>query len=314
LPSRLGKVQMKDRLWAIILAGGEGTRLAETARRVYGSCLPKQFLGFGQQRTLLQATIDRVLPLIPADRTVVVVPSSHEQIAREQLIEFDGIEIVVQPANRGTVAGVLLPLVHVLSRDARAEVALIPSDHDFQAPSVMLETLNLARHASKRSGSMVLIGAAAEAPASDLGWIVTKKAPTRRAVRRIERFVEKPPQPVAEELFHAGALWNTMLSVAPGEALLRLARSHAPEQAALFDAYALACALPGAAARLAHVYDQLRPADFSRDLVAVSRGLLAAPMLGAGWSDCGTPERLQAAFGKSFATNIPAALAHAVGA
>ena len=306
---------MKDRLWAIILAGGEGTRLAETARRVYGSCLPKQFLGFGQQRTLLQATIDRVLPLISPDRIVAVVPSRHERIAREQLSEFDGLEIVVQPHNRGTVAGVLLPLVHVLRRDARAEVALVPSDHDFRAPSVMLETLNLARHASKRSGGMVLIGAAAEAAASDLGWIVTQKAPTRRAVRPIERFVEKPPQPVAEELFQARALWNTMLSVSPGEALLQLARQHAPDQAALFDAYALACGSPEAPARLADVYDQLRPADFSRDLVAAARGLLAAPMLGAGWSDCGTPERLQAAFGKSFATSSPAApLAHAVGA
>lgn len=305
---------MKDRLWAIILAGGEGTRLAETARRVYGSCLPKQFLGFGQQRTLLQGTIDRVRPLISADRIVVVVPGRHERVAREQLREFDGIEIVVQPANRGTVAGVLLPLVHVLQRDARADVALVPSDHDFRAPSVMLETLSLARHAAKRSGGMVLVGANAEAPATDLGWIVTGKEQPRRAARRIERFVEKPPEPLAEELFRAGALWNTMLSVAPAVALLQLARRHTPDQAALFDAYALACGSPGAAARLADVYDQLRPADFSRDLVGAARGLLAAPMLGAGWSDCGTPERLQAAFGRSFGTSAPAAIAHAVGA
>lgn len=305
---------MQDRLWAIILAGGEGTRLAETARRMYGSCLPKQFLGFGQSRTLLQATIDRMLPLIPAERTVVVVPSRHERIACDQLAEFRGIEVVVQPANRGTVAGVLLPLVHVRRRDARATVALVPSDHDFRAPSVMLDALERSRRAAARMATLVLLGAGAEAAASDLGWIVTQASSGQRAVRRIERFVEKPSPLVADQLFHAGALWNTMLSVSPAAALLELARRHAPEQAALFESYADACGSSAAGAVLSDVYERIRPADFSRDIVAAASGLLATAMKGAGWSDCGTPERLEAAFGGMLTVPRTAELAQAVGA
>jgi mannose-1-phosphate guanylyltransferase len=307
-------MKMKDRLWTIILAGGEGTRLAETARRMYGSCLPNQFLGFGQSRTLLQATIDRMSPLIPTERTVVVVPGRHERIARDQLAEFHGIEIVVQPANRGTVAGVLLPLVHVLRRDAGAAVALVPSDHDFRAPGVMLDALERARRAATRRATTVLLGARAEAAASDLGWIVTRESSSLSAVRRIERFVEKPPQLVADQLFHAGALWNTMLSVSAGAALFQLARRHAPEQAAHFDVYAEACGSPRAGTLLTEVYERLSPADFSRDVIAPASGLLATAMNGAGWSDCGTPERLEAAFGSMLARPRTAELARAVGA
>ena len=85
------------RLWAIVLAGGEGSRLAETTQRMYGSRLPKQFLSFGQARTFLQSTIDRLEGLVPHNRTVVVVAACHESLARDQLEQYPGIEIVAQP-------------------------------------------------------------------------------------------------------------------------------------------------------------------------------------------------------------------------
>jgi mannose-1-phosphate guanylyltransferase len=284
------------RLWAIILAGGEGSRLAETTRQMYGTRLPKQFLSFGQSRTLLQTTVDRLDGLVPPERTVAVVAACHEAIAREQLAEFAGIEIVAQPRNVGTGPGVLLPLVHVLARDQHAMVALVPSDHDFRAPAKMRQAVLTAKRAARSGANMVLIGARAECAASDLGWIVPKLA-QRRAVRSIETFVEKPGPDIAEHLYARGALWNTMLSVARGSALWRLGREHLPAQAALLERYASSIGSGRAAECLREVYERLEPADFSRDLVAASKGLRVAAMEGAGWSDCGTPERLAAAFG-----------------
>lgn len=290
------------RLWGIVLAGGEGSRLAETTQRLYGSCLPKQFLGFGQSRTFLQATLDRLEGLIPPERTVVVVARCYEDVAREQLREFVGLELVAQPRNAGTGPGVLLPLVHVLKRDPRADVALIPSDHDFRSPAVMLQTLARAQQAAAltRSGT-ILLGARAEHAASDLGWIVTRRARSNAPVRAIAEFVEKPAQPVADHLFRRGALWNTMLSVSRADALWRLALRHLPAQTALLGRYAAALGNPAYRTCLNEVYAQLTPADFSRDLVAASQGLRVAIMAGAGWSDCGTPERLAAALGQGSA-------------
>jgi mannose-1-phosphate guanylyltransferase len=262
---------------------------------MYGSCLPKQFLSFGQPRTFLQTTVDRLRGMVPPERAIVVVAARHVELAREQLREFAGVQIVAQPRNVGTGPGVLLPLVHLLARDAHADVALVPSDHDFRAPVKMLQALATARGAVRDGASMVLVGARAEWAASDLGWIVPK--PRRRAARVscIESFVEKPEPGVALGLFERGALWNTMLCVAQADALWRLACRHLPAQAALFEEYALAIGTEGEAAGLRALYERLPAADFSRDLVAASEGLRVTAMDGAGWSDCGTPERLAAA-------------------
>jgi mannose-1-phosphate guanylyltransferase len=264
---------------------------------MYGSRLPKQFLSFGKSRTFLQTTVDRLEGLVPPERIVVVVAACHEGLAREQLAEFPDLEIVAQPRNVGTGPGVLLPLTHVLARDSRAMVALVPSDHDFRSPAKMLEAILTAARAARSGANMVLIGARADCAAGDLGWIVPKPASRRASAAPIERFIEKPGPDIAQRLFARGALWNTMLSVARGSALWRLGRQHLPSQTALLEDYAKSLGSEHAAARLREVYDQLQPADFSRDLVAASRGLRVTAMEGAGWSDCGTPERLAAAFG-----------------
>lgn len=286
------------RLWAIVLAGGEGSRLAETTQRMYGSRLPKQFLSFGQARTFLQMTIDRLRGLVPPKRIVVVVAACHEALARQQLSSYSGIEFVAQPRNVGTGPGVLLPLLHVLARDRQADVALVPSDHDFRVPAKMRRALATARRAARTGVDMVLIGARAECAASDLGWIVPRPARLRRCVASIETFVEKPGPDIAARLFEGGALWNTMLCVARGQALWQLGRQHLPAQVALLEEYARSLGSGRADECLRQVYERLTPADFSRDLVAASRRLRVTAMDGAGWSDCGTPERLVAALGE----------------
>ena len=287
-------------LWAIVLAGGDGSRLAETSRRMYGSCLPKQFLSFGRRRTFLQATIDRLGTLVPGERTVVVVAARHEALAREQLADVPGVELVAQPSNLGTGPGVLLPLIHVLRRDPGADVALVPSDHDFRAPEAMLRALHRARQAARQHQGMVLLGAVAESPASDLGWIVPKrKLSPQLGVGSIRQFVEKPAPALATRLFQAGALWNTMLSATPGEVLWSLARRRLPLQAALFESYAPEVGTRVARETLRALYERLPAADFSRDLVAGADRLWVTPMLDSGWSDCGTPERLEAVMGEA---------------
>jgi len=76
-----------ERLWAIVLAAGDGKRLAPLTRALYGRELPKQFAVLHRGRSLLQTTMDRVAPLVPPERTVVVVGRAHEGLARRQIAE-----------------------------------------------------------------------------------------------------------------------------------------------------------------------------------------------------------------------------------
>jgi mannose-1-phosphate guanylyltransferase len=286
------KRQRPGTQWAIILAAGEGTRLAAVTRALYGHELPKQFAALDSDRTLLQLTMDRVALLAPAERTVVVVAEGYADLARSQLAAYPGVEVVAQPANVGTGPGVLLPLAHVQARDPDAEVAIFPSDHHVRRWGAFAEAVRWAADVAPTTASGVaLLGAAADRPASDLGWIVRGGRLGGEIGRawRVQRFVEKPPESVARLLLGTGGLWNTMVLAGAGRALWQLARAHIPRQTDLFDQYLAEGAGPGPRDRL---YRQLAPADFSRDVLQRAEGLAVVPLVDAGWCDCGTPERL----------------------
>jgi mannose-1-phosphate guanylyltransferase len=282
------------RLWAVILAAGKGTRLGSVTRALCGRELPKQFVALTTPRTLLQETVERIGPLIPPDRTVVVVSERYAEIARAQLALYPGVEIVVQPLDRGTGPGVMLGVAHVLAREPGADVAVFPSDHHIERPEALLNAVRRGNHlASRVPAGISLLGVPAERAASDLGWIVPGE---RRYPGGIEvrSFVEKPASEQALQLLQAGALWNTMVLVASGGALWRLCRRHLPSQSRGFERYMRAIDRSRAYRLLCLLYDRMRPADFSRDLMQAAAELAVVPMVDSGWFDCGTPERLVA--------------------
>src|SRR4051794_221467 len=121
-----------SRSWAVVLAAGQGSRMTQVTHALCGRPLPKQFVPLLSERTLLQETMDRIGRQFPPERTVVVVGEGYEDLARVQLREYRGVEVVSQPLDLGTGPGVLLPLSHVLARDPRATVAVFPSDHHFR--------------------------------------------------------------------------------------------------------------------------------------------------------------------------------------
>jgi mannose-1-phosphate guanylyltransferase len=281
------------KLWGIVLAGGEGTRLAGLTRAVYGHNVPKPFAALGSDRTFLEETLDRIAPLVPRDRTLVVVSEAHADLAREQLADYPGVRLILQPTNRGTTAGVLLPLVHVLAADPEALVAVFPCDHRFRRKDVFLEAVRAAVAAARepRAG-VTLVGAAPQSAAADLGWIVPRRSRPSTSWRRVSCFVEKPSSEASWALLRRGGLWNTLVLAARAAVLWRAAERHVPLVAGPLARYR--AALPGAAADklLREIYETLPASDLSRDLLQVARGLRVVPMIDSGWSDCGTPERL----------------------
>jgi len=287
--------QTPTNLWAVVLAAGEGSRMAPLTRALYGHEVPKQFAALDGDRTLLQRTMDRIAPLTPPERTVVVVSSAYEELARTQLADYPGVEIVTQPLNLGTAVGILLPLAHVLARDPRAHVAIYPSDHHIRRADPFCEAVERSVRVAPLSESGVsLLGAAAERPAVDLGWIVRGNRLGGQLDRawQVNRFVEKPPEPLAMLLLGTGGLWNTMVVSGRARALWELARRHVPEQTRAFDAYLPQVGHHNARQARDLLYRLLLPADFSREILQVARGLAVVPLIDSGWFDCGTPERL----------------------
>jgi mannose-1-phosphate guanylyltransferase len=137
-----------------------------------------------------------------------------------------------------------------------------------------------------------LLGAAAEHPATDLGWIVPGSRLPAGGGTTVARFAEKPSAPEALALQRRGALWNTFVMVGAGERFWELALAHLPRQAALFERYRAAVDGRDEQAALAAVYRAVEPADWSRHVLSRAQGLALVPLVGSGWCDWGTPERL----------------------
>jgi mannose-1-phosphate guanylyltransferase len=279
-------------LWSIVLAAGDGTRLAPLVRRLHGDDRPKQFAVLRGQRSLLQETIQRTAALAAPSRTVVVVSERHRALAREQL--GPALDVVGQPRNLGTGPGILLPLARVLSRDPGAVVVVTPSDHHFQRPARFLSGIReAARAAVTTSSGLCILGVEADRPATDLGWIVPgEPVPVLPGASMVRRFVEKPDAAQARSLFEGGALWNTFVMVGRAEAFWTLASQLIPLQTRSMKRYLTAVGTRREARALEDVYEDLAPADFSRDVLARAAGLGVVSVDGSGWSDWGTPERL----------------------
>jgi mannose-1-phosphate guanylyltransferase len=284
-----------DPSWAIVLAAGEGTRLRELTTES-GVATPKQYCSLRGGRSLLGDAIARAARSVPRKRIVVVVAEEHRRFFEPELAGLPAENVLVQPRNKGTAAGILLPALAVLERDPRARLAFLPSDHFVAKEYVIEASLRLALEALDELGDdedgLTLLGITPDAPETGYGWIVPR--PSARLLRPVERFVEKPSARVAEELFAAGALWNSFLFAVKGSVLLRFYRERLP--ALLSDLHqAFAAPKAGRAARLAALYERLETHDFSRDVLqGMEERLFLESVPPCGWTDLGTPARVEA--------------------
>jgi mannose-1-phosphate guanylyltransferase len=107
----------------------------------------------------------------------------------------------------------------------------------------------------------------------------------------VKSFVEKPDAATAVELHRQGALWNTMIIASRAQSLWEMADRHIPEVCWFFMAYRALIGHREADSFLRGIYPGLPVTDFSRDILQHAKGLAVTPMIDAGWTDCGIPER-----------------------
>jgi mannose-1-phosphate guanylyltransferase len=277
--------------WGIVLAGGDGTRLRALTTDGSGHSVPKQFCSLRGGRSLLGDALDRARRVVAAARVLAVVAADHRGYWEPELARLPRENVLVQPRNRGTGAGLLLPLVEVAARDPLAVVAILPSDHHVEDEGVFCAAL---RHALRRvhssAAGVILLGIRPDSPETEYGWILPSASRSR--LMEVVAFVEKPSLAIAERLMDRGGLWNSFAIVARAASLLELHRSVAPDLVTSFRAArTLGRAFePGA---LAELYEGIETSDFSRDVLEGSEHrLLVLPVPACGWTDLGTPGRV----------------------
>ncbi len=316
MPPSLGHGSALERRhdWALVLAAGEGSRLHQLTTMASGLAVPKQYCSLSGGASLLHDTLRRAEAVAPAERTFAVVSGEHRRWWRSLPATLPDSNIVVQPANRGTAIGILLPLLSILQRDADATVIVLPSDHFVSDEGVLADAMQQAVRQARAMPALVLLGFTPEDADPELGYIVVRETPAT-GVYDVREFVEKPDPASAAFLMQRGALWNSFIFAVRGRFLLRTFESLMPEIVAdMADAVRQDGPDSHRVARLARLYAQLPSIDFSRDVMHHHPHLLRVLRVPAcGWSDLGTPRRVAEALRRSgrqhVRTEAPAHLA-----
>jgi mannose-1-phosphate guanylyltransferase len=270
-----------DNLHAIILASGEDRRLRPLTDVLDGVDIPKQFALIAGTGSLLQQTVTRYASLVPAKNMVVVVSSAFAGLARTQLRDWPGIEIIERPAECDAGLDLLLALGGVFSRSPDAHVLVTPADHYVPFPDDLVESVAAADQALDKAG-VVLIGVADGQRRGRRAWIVPGRA-LGGGMFAVAGLVERASPVQSAELTASGALWNPSTVVARAEKLWYLAARHLPLQT---EAVARHWAGRGSLAEaLGKAGLDMPAADLSGALLRGAKDLATIAVRGSGWTD-----------------------------
>jgi len=280
--------------WALILAGGDGTRLRAITRLLAGEPIPKQYCRITGERSMLEATLDRVRPIVPAERTMAIVNRDHLRLARPQLAALPGDNVLVQPCNRDTGPGILWSLLEIERRQPGACVAMFPSDHYVAHDRAFQDCVRKALHVVDRHpDKLVLLGVEPEEASSEYGYVLPASSldGTDRSAFHVASFREKPDPVLAAGIVRRGGLWNSFVMV------FRAARARELIARRLPEPYRALAAASRERSSLERYYSDVPAWNFSSDfLVHAAQDLAVVRAEHTGWSDWGTPLSIERTF------------------
>src|SRR5262245_40433981 len=292
----------EELLCGIVLAGGEGKRLQPFIKSLGKGTLPKQYVNFIGARSMLVRTLQRAERLMPSARLLTVITESHLSFpeAREQCATRPKDTVIVQPENKETGPGLILPLLHLYKRYPNSIVLVLPSDHFIGEEDRLLAHARQAYLAVKRDPSkLILLGVKPDRDEPEYGYLL----PTKKQIGigpdmfEISWFIEKPDQKTARRLIRAGGLWNTMIMVFKTKTVLHWVSRLVPGLHEQFKQIYDAIGTPSEMDVVRNIYGQLKPMNFSKEFLEplvknYPSSLVALPVPDLLWSDWGTASRI----------------------
>lgn len=276
---------MEAPLYALIIAGGVGARFWPRSRKAQ----PKQCMSLDGGPTLIQRTLSRLEPLIPAERVFVVTAQDMAPLIREQLPQLPADQVLVEPMGRNTAAAVGWGTLEIARRAKGQDpiIAVLPADHLIQDTAELRSLLADCAQAAEQTHSLITLGIQPTRPETGFGYLELGPLVGDFGEHRfhvVERFVEKPKLNRAQQYLAGGRhLWNAGMFVFTAEVCRDAFRTHLPSTWGWMET------LRHSPERLEEIYPQLEKVSFDVGIMERAANVLTVPA-SMGWSDLGSWE------------------------
>lgn len=214
--------------YGLIMAGGTGTRLWPRSRRK----LPKQFLPLMSERTMVQETMDRIASIIEPSRTMIVTGHEYVEHAVAQMEHVPLTNIIAEPSGKGTAPAIGLGAIEIAQREPAATMAVLSADHMIRKAHAFRQALKAAEEIAQQ-GYLVTLGIKPSEPHTGYGYIQRGRSlgvTQGFEAFEVERFVEKPDAPTAQQYVDAGNYsWNAGIFVWRVDVILGAIQAHLPD-------------------------------------------------------------------------------------
>jgi mannose-1-phosphate guanylyltransferase len=273
-------------LYAIIMAGGIGTRFWPLSRKKS----PKQFLPIISKATMIEETINRLLPLIPAQNITTIANAEQSQTIKSLFSEIPEDNILIEPQGKNTAPSLLLATAKIFLLNPDAVCAALPADHLIADAPLFLKKLEAGAEAADKGDSLITFGIPPTFPSTGYGYIQFAKEDPQQVQGEnfysVQEFKEKPDYEQAKAFCDAGNYsWNSGMFLWKAEVFAQKLEQHAPDW---FLSWQRMCrALEDRdETQLSSIFEEISSTSIDYALMEKAKGVLMCEG-NFGWSDVG---------------------------
>jgi mannose-1-phosphate guanylyltransferase len=298
-----------EHTYAVIMAGGGGTRLWPVSRKEK----PKQLLPLLGQETLFQSTVNRLEKLFPPERILVVTVTEQAQQMQVQAPAIPVGNYIIEPEPRGTASVVALAAAVLKKRDPEAAMAILTSDHFIRDKDLFRYLIRTAFQVASKD-YLVTLGITPTFPSTGYGYIEQGEpldGSYQYPVYKVRRFREKPDQETAEQLLRSGEhSWNSGMFVWKADAILSEIQRQMPELSGVIAEISNAWNTPSQDDVLGSLWHGIKPQTIDYGIMEKAERVAVLPAGGLGWSDVGSWDSLFEVLFPDFNGNVPVNAQH----
>lgn len=282
---------MLEHFYAVIMAGGGGTRLWPVSRHT----TPKQMLKLFGERSLFQIAVDRLEGLFTTDQIFVVTIAEQARQLHEITPDIPLSNYLIEPMPRGTAAVVAMAAAALYHQDKDAVLAILTADH-FIADIPEFQKILCAAHDLANEGYITTLGIAPNYASTGYGYIESgQELGTFRGAKgfKVKHFVEKPDEPTAKIFLHNPLMaWNSGMFITRADVILEEFKLYMPELSRSIEELASLIGRDHTNEKFINTWSAIKPQTIDYGIMEKSQKAAVIPAANLGWNDVGSWDSL----------------------